>query len=86
MQNRVRTTITLPDHLLQTAKISAVKQRKPLSAVIEEALEEKLHMSPQIKPTEDPMKLAGKYHLGIKKLYTKRSELYDDHLKRKMGV
>lgn len=83
---RVRTTITLPDQLLQTARLAAVNQRIPLSMVIEKALEEKLlQKKEQKRIAEDPMKFIGVYKLGTKKIYTKRSELYDAHIRRKMG-
>jgi len=81
---RVRTTITLPEQLLQTARHRAVNQRKPLSVVIEEALEEKLLQKKEQK-VKDPMSVLGVFSLGAGKIYEKRSELYDEHIRRKMG-
>lgn len=82
MQTKVRTTIILPEELLKNAKFTAVHEGKPLSKIIREALEDRL-MSKNKLPTQDPMKLLGKYSLGIKKLYNKRSDLYEEHLKDK---
>ena len=73
MQRLARTTITLPENLLRTAKIAAVHKNKPLSRLITEALEEMLNPS-----------LLGKYSLGIKsKLH--RKDLYAEHIKHKMA-
>lgn len=79
-----RTTVTLPQTLLRTAKIVALHKNKPLSRLITEALEEKLLPQKKVS-TQNPMELLGKYKLGINKIYEKRSELYEEHIKRKMG-
>lgn len=80
----VRTTITLPEELLKAAKIAAVHERKSLSAVITEALEEKLAQQQEKGlPTRDPMTLLGKYSLGIKSKL-RRKDLYADYLRHKV--
>jgi hypothetical protein len=79
-----RTTITLPQTLLRTAKIIAVHQNKALSLIISEALEEKLMPNKRNLPKRNPMMLLGKYSLGIKSRL-RRKDLYAEHIKHKMS-
>lgn len=78
---RVRTTITLPEHLLQQAKIAAVKRKKPLSVIMEVALEKEI--KPE-KAKKDIMSLMGKYKIGINSALS-RKEIYAEHLKHIMS-
>lgn len=87
MTQMVKTTIILPEDLLQQAKVKAIHEKKTLSQLVSEGLETRLTAEKQTrKAPADPMKTLGKLKLGITKVYEHRSELYDDHLKRKMGV
>lgn len=84
MADMLKTTITIPEDILYKAKLMAVRERTSLSKIMREALEEKVERK-WGKKVKDPMRLAGVFKLGIKKLYNKRSDLYDDYIKRKMG-
>lgn len=84
MNTLARTTITLPEYLLRTAKITAAYQNKALSLIIREALEEKLTPNKKNLPKINPMTLLGKYSLGIKSKL-RRKDLYAEHIKHKMS-
>lgn len=84
MADLVKTTVTIPEDILQAAKLQAVREKTTLSSLIREALRGKV-ASRKKRKVKDPMKLLGKYSLGIKKIYNKRSDLYHEHIKRKMG-
>ena len=88
MQTLVKTTITLPEDLLQQAKIRAIHKNVTLSQLIRNGLAKEIGITTKAKPTpaKDPLRHLGVFKLGIKSVYTKRSEIYDDHLKRNMGV
>lgn len=85
MTNLVKTTVTIPEDLLQQAKLTAVKEKITLSDTIRQALADRIYGKTNQKNVKDPMKLAGKYKIGIKKIYHKRSDLYDKHIVGKMG-
>lgn len=84
MADLVKTTITLPEELLEKAKMVAIREKTTLSGLMRQTLEAKI-MHRRGKLVKDPMRLAGIFKLGIKKIYNKRSDLYDDHIFRKMG-
>lgn len=83
----VKTTIMLPKDELLRAKMSALQENKTLSVIISEALSQR--NSNQIekkKKKKDPMRLAGIFKLNIKKGETfRRKDMYEEHIKRKMG-
>lgn len=85
MANLVKTTVTIPEDILQAAKMTAVREGTTLSSIVRDALKVKLNPRKGRK-VKDPMRLLGKYSLGIKKIYNKRSDIYDEHIKRKMGL
>lgn len=80
----VKTTVTIPEDIIRQAKLVALSENTTLSDLIRSALEDKVKPHKK-KKLKDPMKLAGTFTMGIDKLYSKRSDLYDDRLKRKMG-
>ena len=84
MQKLARTTITLPEETMHTAKLIALHQKKSLSRIINEALEDKITPKRRVL-LRDPMELLGIYNLGIGKVYKSRSDLYEEHVRRKMG-
>ena len=84
MNTLARTTITLPEHLLRTAKIAALHKNKPLSKLITEALEEKLIPKKRNLSIKSPAMILGKYSLGIKSKL-RRKDLYAEHIKHKMS-
>ncbi len=86
MQNLVKTTLTIPEELLQQAKITAIKENTTLSQLVREGLFERVQLKRSPSKSKDPMRLLGKFSLGINKIYNKRSDLYDEHIKRKMGL
>ena len=85
MADMVKTTITIPSEIFVKAKIKAVREKKSLSKLIREALREKVEPK-RNKQVKDPMRLAGIFKLGTDKLYEKRSDLYEEHINRKMGL
>jgi len=85
MTNLVKTTITIPEDLLQQAKLTAVKEKITLSDTIRQALAVRIYGKTKQRDVKNPMKLAGKYKIGIKKIYHKRSDLYDKHFIGKLG-
>lgn len=85
MQTVVRTTITLPDELLRQAKLQAVREKTTVSSLVRYALQARLFRKKAGKLSKKPRVWIGKYRLGITKLYNKRSDLYEDHIRRKMG-
>lgn len=85
MADLVKTTVTIPENILQRAKIVALREKTTLSKIIREALEEKVSRK-RGRIVKDPMKLLGTFSIGIKNIYNKRSDLYEEHLRRKMGL
>lgn len=87
MQNLVKTTITLPQELLQRAKFIAVYERTTVSELVRDALKSRVNGGQKKQVVKDPMKLLGKYKLGTRgKLYEHRSDLYEERLRRKLGI
>lgn len=82
--NLIRTTVVIPEDLLRTAKLFAILENKTVSDLIRDGLRDRLRGKEE-KKTEDPMSLLGTFSLGAKKIYKKRSNLYAEHIKRKMG-
>lgn len=88
MAKLVKTTVTIPEHMLQRAKIKAIEEKTSLSALIRQALENRLSLTqPKRKQLKkrDPLRFLGTFSIGIKVPYKHRSDLYDEHIKRKMG-
>lgn len=67
------------------AKIVAVQQKTTVSAMVRDTLDRHLSGAVTTPSRKDPMKSLGTFSIGIKKVYNKRSDLYEDHLRRKMG-
>jgi len=84
MTDMVKTTITIPEDILEKAKLMAVREKISLSKIMRDALQEKVARK-RGRKVKDPMKLLGTFSIGIKKIYNKRSDLYDEHIRRKMG-
>ena len=85
MSQLVKTTIMLPEELLQMAKYTAVREKTTVSGLIKTSLEQRLNGRIKKKQVKDPMSSLGKLRLGINKIYNKRSDLYEEHIRRKMG-
>ncbi len=83
--NLVKTTVTIPEDLLRMAKLKAVQEKTTVSDLIRDGLKTRLQR-PRMIEKKDPMRLAGRFRLGSAKIYNKRSDLYDDHILRKMGL
>lgn len=84
MTDLVKTTITVPEDILQAAKRAAVEEKTTLSSIIREAIKDRIYKRKK-NITKDPTKFMGVFSIGIKKIYNKRSDLYAEHLRRKMG-
>ncbi|MDZ7587343.1 MAG: DUF6364 family protein [Patescibacteria group bacterium] len=80
----IRTTITLPEPLLEQAKYYAVINKTNLSQLIRESLTTKIRAKINNKP-KSLLTLAGSLNLGGKEPPT-RNELYESDLKQKIGA
>lgn len=80
----MRTTITLPEPLLEQAKYYALANKTTLSQLIREGLTTKIKAKINNKP-KSLLTLAGSLNLGGKEPPS-RNELYDSCLKQKMGA
>ena len=89
MADTVKTTIMLPEKILREAKIAAINERTTLSNIIASGIELRLGKPSKIKKSgqkKDPLRFLGAFSIGIKNPYKHRSDLYDEHIKRKMGL
>lgn len=86
MQNLVKTTVTIPEETLLLIKYLALQRGTSVSEIFREALREKVNLPKKEAKRKDPMSHLGVFSLGIDKIYNKRSDLYDEHIKRKMGL
>ncbi len=79
----MRTTITLPDSLLEQAKYYAIANKTTVSQLIQEGLATKIKAKIKNKP-KSILTLAGSLDLGSKEPPT-RNEIYDSYLKQKIS-
>ncbi len=79
----MRTTVTLPEPLLEQAKYYAFANKTTLSQLIRESLTTKIKAKINNKP-KSLLALAGSLNLNGKEPPA-RNELYDSYLKQKMG-
>lgn len=79
MQTRVRTTIILPEDLLQHVKMQAILEKTTLSGLIQNMIEKKKSVA---KKGRLHMKL-GKYSLGVKSSLS-RKDIYADYFRHKI--
>ena len=88
MADIVKTTITIPEDELMRAKMAAIQENKTLSEIIREAIAQRIPgRTAKREKKKDPMRLAGLFKLGVKKEDTfRRKDIYDQYLKRKMGI
>lgn len=88
MNQAVKTTIMLPADELLKAKMAAIQENKTLSEIISDALVQRTPRKTETqKKKNDPMRLAGVLKLSVKKEDTfRRKDMYDQYLKRKMGI
>ncbi|MBI4066773.1 hypothetical protein HY407_00160 [Candidatus Gottesmanbacteria bacterium] len=90
MADIVKTTVTMPIHLLERAKLRALQERVTVSKLMREGLEARVDKplkKTRVLKQKDPMSLAGIFQLGVKKGETfRRKDMYEDYLKRKMGI
>lgn len=84
MADLVKTTITIPEDILKRAKLVALQEKTTLSEILRDALKKRVYGYTRTI-NKDPLKFMGAFSIGIKKIYNKRSDLYEEHLKRKMG-
>lgn len=76
-----RTTITLPDDLLQAMKMRAVQERTTISGLIRKIAEKEIKLQKKKKKLHIQF---GKYSLGTTDTF-RREEMYDEYLKEKMS-
>lgn len=88
MADLVKTTIMIPEDELKQAKMAAIRENKTLSEIIRDALVERTpRRAIRGVKKKDPLRLAGIFKLGIKRGETfRRRDIYDDYVKRKMGI
>ena len=86
MKKLVRTTISIPENIYRQAKVKASLLRESFSAYVAESLQEKMNQIGEGKITKKvkPEKTLGVFSVGIKNI-PPRSQLYEKHLKRKLG-
>lgn len=75
MTNVVKTTLNIPEDLLQKAKLLSVQEKKTLSKIITEALEQRIGIKKR-KISKSPLNTLGKLRIGVNKIYKKRADLY----------
>jgi len=85
MKKLVRTTITIPEDLYKQAKIQAAALRESFSSYIVSVVEEKIKGKNKTKTFKDPFKAMGTLSLGIDRNF-KRKDLYEEYLRKKMGI
>lgn len=89
MKDLVKTTVTVPEDLLRIAKLTALQEKTNLSSIIREGLQIRLSQRDFPKKSikkKDPLRYLGVFKLGIKIPYKHRSDLYEEHTRRKMGL
>lgn len=86
MMQMIKTTLVLPEDQLRQAKIKAIEEKTTVSKYVSQLLREKLQSPPSLHQKDlDPMKTLGKLKLGRTSETYRRSEMYEEYLKRKMG-
>lgn len=85
MSNMVKTTIVIPEDVLQALKIQAIQQKTTVSKILWENLSaDKPSNAPWKKKGDKSFnKSLGVFSLGIKQPYKHREELYEDELNQK---
>ncbi len=86
VSNLIKTTITLPEDLLQRAKFTAIHEKTTVSQIMRDALDTRTRKPKLPVKKVNPMRYLGVFKLGIKEPYKKREDLYEDHIKRKMDL
>lgn len=81
----MRTTVTIPEDIYMQTRILAAYNKKSFSSYLSGVLQEKVKVSKKKKKLQDPFLVAGKFSIGIGKIYKKRSELYENRLEKTMG-
>lgn len=84
MQTLVKTTITLPEDLIMTAKLTALTEHTSVSALLREALTVRLYpyaTDAGKKTARNPLRYLGSIRAGIGRAYRKRADLYDKHVR-----
>ncbi|OGM20981.1 hypothetical protein A2714_02270 [Candidatus Woesebacteria bacterium RIFCSPHIGHO2_01_FULL_38_9] len=75
MTNIVKTTLNIPEDILQKAKLLSVEEKKTLSKIITESLEQRIGIKKRKIP-KSPLSTLGKLRIGVDKIYKKRSDIY----------
>ena len=86
MSNLVRTTITVPEPIYNQARMLATSRGESFSSFIAGILNQRIKGKKKREKVKNPLSTLGKYSLGDSAPYKNRGELYDEHLKRKMGL
>lgn len=83
MRTTVRTTITLPEDLLEQLRAAAYTRRTNLSALIREGVSRVVGYNPE-KTGMSLKTLKGKYHVQGKRGQFSRREFYAEYLQKNM--
>ena len=75
MTSIVKTTLNIPEEILQQAKLLSVHEKKTLSKIITVALEQRIGIKKRKIP-KSPLNTLGKLRIGVDKIYKKRADLY----------
>jgi hypothetical protein len=85
MTNLIRKTITVPENIYTQTKIVASSEDMSFSAYVSDVLEKSIKGYQVDLDTKNPSETLGTLSLGATKPYKKRSDIYDEHINRKMG-
>jgi len=91
MSNLIRTTVIVPEELLEWAKLTALRLNSSVSQLTRKGLEQLRSNPANLKrkigaeSQNDWRKWAGSLDLGGKEPYKKRSDIYEEHLRRKLS-
>ena len=82
LQTLVKTTVLLPAHLLQKAKLRAVHEKTTVARMIRESLADRIESrgTKMHAVISDPLRHLGAFTCGIQTPYIKRSDLYEEHI------
>ena len=82
----MRKTISIPEYIYKKARQAAVVRDQSFSAYIVDSLRQENVPVYSSRDAKNPLETLGRLDLGIKRVYKKRSDLYEKHTQRKMGA
>lgn len=80
----MRTTITIPGHMLESLKTTAFHKKRTVSGLVREGICKVIDCK-ETKPGEGVARLIGKYHSKGKNINFDRVKFYDEIVRKKMS-